>query len=182
MKDPRYGRNSELVGEDPFLTGSYAAAYGNAMQVLKSGKNGLGKKMYQKMLSYVKHYTAYSVEASRFTFSNNVTQFDFWDSYLPQYEMAFVGPGHTDGAMCSYFAPNGVSMCGNPALLNGMLRSEKVDDYATGVVSKLPAGMGWNRSGAFVVEERERERGAATARLHSSLTLYPPPPSLSLSL
>jgi hypothetical protein len=30
------------------------------------------------------------VEANRFTFTANVSMFDFWDSYLPQYEMAFV--------------------------------------------------------------------------------------------
>ena len=183
LKDPRYGRNSELAGEDPFLSGSYAAAYGNAMQVLGSGKNSLGKKKYQKMLSFVKHYTAYNVESHRFTYSANVSQFDFWDSYLPQFEMAFVSPGKTDGAMCSYFAPNGISMCGNPALLNGMLRSEKVDDYATGVVSKLPAGMGWNRSGAFVVEERERGGGCYCTLALVAHALSPPPlPYLSLSL
>ena len=31
-----------------------------------------------KMLSYLKHYTAYSVESSRFTFVANVSMFDFW--------------------------------------------------------------------------------------------------------
>ena len=40
------------------------------------------------------------------------------------------------GAMCSYFAPNGVSLCGNPWLLNGMLRSQRVDPK-TGEVGRL---------------------------------------------
>ena len=52
-----------------------------------------------KMMSYLKHYTAYSVEASRFTFTANVSMFDFWDSYLPQYETAFI-KGGSSGAMC----------------------------------------------------------------------------------
>jgi hypothetical protein len=45
--------------------------------------------------------TAYGVETDRFNFANNVSQFEFWDSYLPQYEMAF-REGEAAGAMCSY--------------------------------------------------------------------------------
>ena len=45
------------------------------------------------------------------------------DSNLPQYEKAFVDGGAA-GAMCSYFAPNGVSSCGNKWLLNGMVREQ----------------------------------------------------------
>eukprot|EP00041_Stephanoeca_diplocostata_P032967 m.1075633 g.1075633 ORF g.1075633 m.1075633 type:complete len:890 (+) comp24243_c0_seq1:40-2709(+) len=120
VKDPRYGRNSELPGEDPFLSGSYAAAYTAGMQQMSQGK-----RPHLKMLSYLKHYTAYSVEASRFTFSANVTQFDFWDSYLPQFEYAFThGDNPTSGAMCSYFAPNGISSCGNNWLLNELIRTQ----------------------------------------------------------
>ena len=59
VKDPRYGRNSELPGEDPFLSGSYATSFVQGMQQLSGGQ--------QKMLAYLKHYTAYSKEASRFT-------------------------------------------------------------------------------------------------------------------
>jgi hypothetical protein len=87
-----------------------------------------------KILAYVKHYTAYNVESSRFTFTANVSQFTMFDSYLPQYQMAFQ-EGQASGAMCSYFAPNGVSLCGNPWLLNGMLRG---------------AAPGWNRPDAVV--------------------------------
>ena len=54
MKDPRYGRNSELPGEDPVLTAAYAVAYTKGMQQVKAGRSG---KKYLKMLSYMKHYT-----------------------------------------------------------------------------------------------------------------------------
>lgn len=64
------------------------------------------------MVAYLKHYTAYSVETNRFNFVANVSMFDLWDSNLRQYEIAFV-KGNASGAMCSYFAPNGVSCCGN---------------------------------------------------------------------
>lgn len=66
IKDPRYGRNSELPGEDPVLTAEYAVNYVQGMQQIKVGKGG---KPVMKMLSSLKHYTAYSVETSRFTFS-----------------------------------------------------------------------------------------------------------------
>ena len=37
---------------------------------------------------------------------NNITLFDFWDTYLPQYEMVFT-LAKAAGAMCSYQAENG---------------------------------------------------------------------------
>ena len=61
------------------------------------------------------------METSRFTFKANVSDFDLWDSYLSQYEIAFT-KGMASGAMCSYFAPNGDSCCGNKFLLNGVIR------------------------------------------------------------
>ena len=64
-----------------------------------------------------------NVETGRFTFTHNVSQFTMFDSYLPQYEMAFK-QGQASGAMCSYFGPNGASVCGNPWLLNGMIRGD----------------------------------------------------------
>lgn len=39
VKDPRYGRNSEIAGEDPFLTGTYAQHYLQGMQQTASGAN-----------------------------------------------------------------------------------------------------------------------------------------------
>ena len=82
--------------EDPVLTGEYAVNYVKGMQQTKTGKGG---KPVLKMLSSLKHYTAYSVETSRFTFSASVTNFTLHDSNLPQYEAAFV-EGGASGAMC----------------------------------------------------------------------------------
>ncbi|MDA8539187.1 hypothetical protein N9K47_00420 [bacterium] len=50
----RYGRNSELAGEDPVLAGEYAVAYLKGMQQLA----GAGAGARVKMNAYVKHYTA----------------------------------------------------------------------------------------------------------------------------
>lgn len=53
VKDPRYGRNSELAGEDPVLAGAYAAAFVKGVQQRKGG--------ILRSAAYLKHYTAYSV-------------------------------------------------------------------------------------------------------------------------
>ena len=152
------------------------------MQPQAQGTGKLASKTYQQMLAYVKHYTAYSVEASRFTFSNNVTQFAFFDSFLRQYELAFT-EGGTSGAMCSYFAPNGVSSCGNPWLLNGMIRSEVVD-VKTGEVTKLGEGLGFNRSDAVVMSDCSAvgnmmknvmhldQEGASAQAINAGLNVY----------
>ena len=51
----------------------------------------------------------------------NVSDFDMWDSYLPQYAMGFQ-QGNASGAMCSYFAANGVPSCGSDFLMNQVVR------------------------------------------------------------
>jgi beta-glucosidase-like glycosyl hydrolase len=117
VKDPRYGRNSELPGECPFLAGTYAVAYVRGMQQVSKTTG------FVKMLAYLKHYTAYNKEAGRFSWGANVTDFAFGDSYLPQYKMGFV-EGGASGAMCSYFAANGVPSCGSDWLMNQLVRTQ----------------------------------------------------------
>lgn len=58
VRDPRFGRNSELASEDPFLSGTYAAQ-------MVSGMQQRDEKGYKKTAAYLKHYTAYSTEANR---------------------------------------------------------------------------------------------------------------------
>ena len=115
VKDPRYGRNSELPGEDPYLSGEYAAAYVQGLQQPQPGGE-------LKILAMLKHYTAYSKEVDRFTWTAPVSAFDLWDSYLPAFEKGFVAGG-ASGAMCSYFAANGTPSCGSDYLLNRVVRS-----------------------------------------------------------
>ena len=51
----------------------------------------------------------------------NVTAFDFFDTYLPQYQKVFT-EANAAGAMCSYTSTNGVPSCANTWLLNTVLR------------------------------------------------------------
>lgn len=75
-RDPRFGRISELPGEDPFLTGSYATEYVIGQQTGEDPR-------FAKMIAGLKHYACYSVEDKRGSRSFDVSTFDFWDTYLP---------------------------------------------------------------------------------------------------
>merc|ERR1711965_993620 len=61
-----------------------------------------GTRRRLKMAASLKHYSAYNKEYARFHWHANVSAFDWWDSYLPQFEAGFVR-GNASGAMCSYF-------------------------------------------------------------------------------
>eukprot|EP00039_Didymoeca_costata_P008454 m.112515 g.112515 ORF g.112515 m.112515 type:complete len:776 (+) comp14090_c0_seq3:191-2518(+) len=117
VRDPRYGRNSELPSEDPFLNGEYAIHVVHGMQ------NGSDPKWPLLIHATLKHYTAYSVETNRFGFSGNVSTYDLFDSFLPQYEAGFTR-GQAGGAMCSYMSMNGIPSCANEFILNHMVRNE----------------------------------------------------------
>jgi beta-D-xylosidase 4 len=167
VKDPRYGRNSELPGECPFLSGTYAVHYLRGMQQVSS-------QGHVKMLAYVKHFTAYNKEANRYSFGANVSDFDLWDSYLPQFEMAFsTQKGHAAGAMCSYFAPNGVPSCGSDFLMNGVVRklwnrSDAVFMSDCGAVAEFIAHYGRHDGHGYA----DNETDASSKALNAGLDIY----------
>ena len=57
LQDPRYGRNNELPGEDPYLTGSYGIEYVKGLQAKDS--NG-----HPRVNAYLKHFDAYVKNAT----------------------------------------------------------------------------------------------------------------------
>ena len=126
IRDPRYGRNSEVPGEDPYHSGALGSAMVKAMQTPDA-------QGHPRVNAYLKHFDAYSTETNRMHSDFNITQFDFFDSYLPQYEMAFSTHSKAAGAMCSYTATNGVPSCANSWLLNDVLRKKwnRPDAYIT---------------------------------------------------
>lgn len=93
QRDPRFGRSSELPGEDPYLSGQYATHMVQGMQE----EDSLG---HPKVLAYLKHFTAYSREKGRGHDDYNISMHDLFDTYLPQYEMGLKQGGAT-GVMCS---------------------------------------------------------------------------------
>ena len=108
--------SSSSSGEDPLLSGTYAAEMVSGMQE----KDAQG---HPKMLAYLKHFTAYSVETNRGHDSYNISLHDLHETYLAQYELAFLSSG-ASGAMCSYNAVNGVPSCANDYVLNTLLKGK----------------------------------------------------------
>jgi beta-glucosidase-like glycosyl hydrolase len=133
-RDPRFGRTSELPGEDPYLNGHYAKHMVQGM--MEEDDHG-----HPRMLPYLKHFTAYSTEKNRGHDTYNISMHDFFDTYLAQYEIAFQ-EGKPVGAMCSYNAENGFPSCANNYLLNIVVREmwNRTDAHITtdcGAVTNL---------------------------------------------
>eukprot|EP01079_Euglenida_sp_SAG-EU17-18_P009673 gene9673-1740_t len=118
-RDPRFGRTSELPGEDPYHSGQYAKAMVSGMQTPDA-------KGFPLMLAYLKHFTAYSRETDRGHDNYAISLYDYWDTYLPQYRTAFL-EGNASGVMCSYNGENGRPSCANSYLLNDVMRSWSPD-------------------------------------------------------
>lgn len=96
-RDPRWGRNVESPGEDPFVCGSYGSAYTNGLQ------NGEDPDIPMAAVT-LKHWVAYSVEnykgVTRHTFDAIVSPSDLANSYFPAWERV-VGQAKALGVMCS---------------------------------------------------------------------------------
>ncbi|KAK9839864.1 hypothetical protein WJX81_007210 [Elliptochloris bilobata] len=119
FRDPRWGRGHETFGEDPYLTGTLAAAF---MQGLQSNDT-----RYIKVGGTCKHWVAYSLETSegftRQSFNAVVSPRDMEVTYQPAF-YACIREGGARSVMCSYNAFNGVPSCGNAPLLTGRLRGD----------------------------------------------------------
>ena len=104
-RDPRWGRNYETPGEDPYLTGEYAAAFVRGFQESPVDPGHL------QASACCKHYDANSMESTteagvfltRHDFDANVTMQDLVDSYMPAFQSC-VEKGRVSGLMCSYNA------------------------------------------------------------------------------
>lgn len=106
-RDPRWGRNYESFGEDPFLISELGAAYIRGVQ---SGLPTDPPSKYIKVNAAPKHIGVYSVEcykgnypkckAMRQSFNSIVDDIDLHETYLPGWKAAVTQAGAT-GAMCS---------------------------------------------------------------------------------
>lgn len=155
QRDPRWGRNQEVPGEDPELTGNYAAMF---VQGLQGEVGGLDEK-HTQITACCKHFIANSLEQwkndTRYDFDAEVPNADLHNYYLPPFRSC-VQEGRSKGVMCSYNAVtvpgvfNNVPSCSNDWLLQTTLRdSWRFDGYVTsdcGAVSDEckpePAGHG----------------------------------------
>ncbi|WP_067495387.1 glycoside hydrolase family 3 C-terminal domain-containing protein [Actinoplanes sp. TFC3] len=111
VRDPRWGRAFESLGEDPYLAGQAAAAEIRAIQA-------------EGPMAQVKHYAVYNQETARNTGDSNATvdERTLREIYLPAFEDA-IGAG-ADSVMCGYNPVNGVFPCENGYLQQRILRDE----------------------------------------------------------
>ncbi|MDT7760721.1 MAG: beta-glucosidase, partial [Mycobacterium sp.] len=112
VRDPRWGRAFESIGEDPYLAGQLGAA--NIRGVQSTGT-----------MAQVKHYAVYNQETNRNTSTDNAvvsTQAE-QEIYLPAFQAA-VQQGAASSVMCAYSYINGTAACQNPNTLTTVLRQQ----------------------------------------------------------
>src|SRR6202522_62022 len=112
VRDPRWGRAFESVGEDPYLNGTLGAAEIQGVQSTGT-------------MAQVKHFAVYNQETNRNTSADNavVSTEAEQEIYLPAFQ-AGVPPGAASSVMCSYSYINGTAACQNPYLLSTVLRQQ----------------------------------------------------------
>ncbi len=112
VRDPRWGRAFESIGEDPYLNGQMGASYIRGVQ--STG-----------VMAQVKHLAVYNQETNRNTPSDNavVSTKTMEEIYLPAFQTA-VQQGAASSVMCAYSTVNGTDACQNPFLLTTALRQQ----------------------------------------------------------
>ncbi len=112
VRDPRWGRAFESIGEDPYLNGAMGAA--NIRGVQSTG-----------VMAQVKHFAVYNQETNRKRPSDNaiVSTRTEQEIYLPAFADA-IQQAAPSSVMCSYSRINGSYACQNPYLLTTVLRQQ----------------------------------------------------------
>ena len=108
-RDPRWGRNEECYGEDPFLTSRLGVAFVKGMQ---------GEGEFLKTAACAKHFAVHSgPEAVRHHFDAIANPKDMEETYLPAFK-ALVTEAKVEGVMGAYNRVNGEAACASPFLMN----------------------------------------------------------------
>ena len=109
QRDPRWGRNFEVLSEDPYLSA----------RLIVPDIEGLQSR---HVLADVKQYAAYNQETYRNTPADDVVVSDrvLHEIYLPGFQAATMQAGAAS-VMCSYASLNATFDCQNPGLLSGVL-------------------------------------------------------------
>ncbi|MBN0041819.1 glycoside hydrolase family 3 C-terminal domain-containing protein [Cellulosimicrobium cellulans] len=109
VRDPRWGRVDECVGEDPYLVGTVGTAYVRGLQ--DAGVHAT-----------LKHFVGYSgSRAGRNHAPVSAGPRELADVYLPPFEMA-VRDGGARSVMASYVDVDGVPLHASPEYLTEILR------------------------------------------------------------
>ncbi|MFD8199096.1 glycoside hydrolase family 3 protein, partial [Streptomyces sp. NPDC059701] len=111
VRDPRWGRVEETIGEDPYLVGTIGSAYVRGLE--SAG-----------VVATLKHFAGYASSAG----ARNLAPVragvrEFADVTLPPFELA-LREGGARSVMAAYTETDGVPASADPALLTGLLRDE----------------------------------------------------------
>lgn len=110
VRDLRWGRVEETIGEDPYLVGTVSTAYVQGLE--EAG-----------IVSTLKHFVGYSASrAGRNHAPVSMGPRELADVMLPPFEMA-IRHGGARSVMHAYTDVDGVPAAANSALLTGLLRS-----------------------------------------------------------
>ncbi len=123
-RDPRWGRNEEVYGEDPFFNGTMVVSF---IKGLQGGFEGDSK--YWQAAALLKHFLANSNENFRNSSSSDFDERLFWEYYSVPFRMGFL-EGGAKGVMASYNAWNGTAMAVNP-----VMKSIVRDQWGVDVIS-----------------------------------------------
>ncbi len=162
-RDPRWGRNQESYGEDPFLISQMATNYVKGLQ-------GDHPK-YIKAAAGAKHFVANNEEHNRFKGQANISEKQLREYYFPAYK-AVVQDADAKIVMTAYNALNGTPCVMNKWLVKDVLRDEwgfdgmVLGDY--GSVAML--NKGWGERG-FTGHERFETLSDAAAAVMNAETL-----------
>lgn len=110
IRDPRNGRGFEYPSEDPLLTGIMAGATIRGVQ--SAG-----------VASTIKHFALNNQETGRYLVDVRVDKAAARESDLLAFQIA-IEKGRPASVMCSYNLLNGAHTCGNPWLLNDVLKRD----------------------------------------------------------
>ena len=112
QRDPRWGRNFEMLSEDPYLSS----------QLIVPDTQGLQS---QHVMADVKHYVAYNQETYRNTPADDDVVSDrvLHEIYMPGFQAALT-KGGAASVMCSYASLSATYGCENSYLLKDVLRNE----------------------------------------------------------
>ncbi|MFC7787418.1 beta-xylosidase/alpha-l-arabinosidase [Microbacterium sp. MAHUQ-60] len=111
VRDPRWGRVDECIGEDPYLVGTVGTAYVQGLQ--SAGVHAT-----------LKHFLGYSgSRAGRNHAPVSAGPREVADVFLPPFEMA-IRDGGVRSVMNSYTEIDGVPVASDPDVLTGTLRED----------------------------------------------------------